>query len=180
MGAGVLLPKHTALVLNTQEVGSRNTAQETQHHQQSMLCQKKSHLPSEVSSLYHHLTQDDSSQLSDDWKESRDISQPRAQDNKPPKQWSKFKQMENWPSKHSPHFFPNFIILLQLSEHQHGITLHAHSAICIKVQNLPINTNVQRTLPICHNNLQNLTENHANYLVCSSVSWWLPTLPISS
>jgi len=68
------------------------------------------------------------------------------------------------------HIFPNFTILLQLSEHQHGITLYAHSAICIKEQNLPINTNVQRTLPICHNNLQNLTENHADYLVWSSVS----------
>lgn len=30
---------------------------------------------------------------------------------------------------------------------------------------LLINASVQRTLPICHNNLQNLTENHASYFL---------------
>lgn len=79
------------------------------------------------------------------------------------------------------HIFSNFTILLQLSEQQYEITLYIHAAICIKVQNLlAINTSVQRTHPVCHNNLQNLTENHANYVVWSSVYLTVVyTLPIS-
>lgn len=78
-------------------------------------------------------------------------------------------------------FFSDFTILLQLSEQQYELTSCIRSAICITAQNLlPINASVQRTLPICHNNLQNLTENHANYFFWISVYLVaIYTLPIS-
>lgn len=67
-------------------------------------------------------------------------------------------------------FFPDFTILLQLSEQQYETTSYIHSAICITVQNpLPVNASGQRTRPICHNNLPNLTEKHANYFVWISL-----------
>lgn len=95
---------------------------------------------------------------------------PIARDNETIKAMIQTQLSGNLAMKSIHPIFSDFTILLQLLEQQYETTSHIHSAICITVQNLlPINASVQRMLPICHNDLQNLTENHANYLFWISV-----------